>query len=112
MRIIKYSETTNDFPDRNKVVPRAKNYYTFIVYKDRDTYLGQIVLGFKDKKGYMIKAALRQYNDFVLERIISFAESWVRRQGCTSLELQFTLKDDELKGKRESLRTRLFQHCR
>lgn len=112
MRFIKYSEATNDFPDRNKVVPRAKNYYTFIVFKDKDNYLGQIVLGFKDRKGYMIKAALRQYNAFVLEKIVSFAEKWVRSNGCTSLELQFTLKDDELKGKRESLRTRLFALCK
>lgn len=112
MRFIKYSEITNDFPDRNKVIPRAKNYYTFIVYKEKTTYLGQIVLGFKDKKGYMIKAALRQYDDFVLEKIISFAEGWVRSQGCTSLELQFMLKEDELVGKRKSLRTRLFEHCK
>lgn len=112
MRFIKYSEATNDFPDRNKVVPRAKNYYTFIVYNDKATYLGQIVLGFKDRKGYMIKAALRQYNAFVLEKIVSFAEKWVRSNGCTSLELQFTLKDDELKGKRETLRTRLFALCK
>lgn len=112
MRFIKYSEATNDFPDRNKVVPRAENYYTFIVFKDKDNYLGQIVLGFKDRKGYMIKAALRQYNAFVLEKIVSFAEKWVRSNGCTSLELQFTLKDDELKGKRETLRTRLFALCK
>lgn len=112
MRFIKYSEATNDFPDRNKVVPRAKNYYTFIVFKDKDNYLGQIVLGFKDRKGYMIKAALRQYNNFVLKKIVSFAEKWVRSNGCTSLELQFTLKDDELKGKRETLRTRLFALCK
>lgn len=112
MRFIKYSETTNDFPDRNKVVPSAKNYYTFVVYKDKSTYLGQVVLGFRDKKGYMIKAALRQYNDFVLEKVVSFAEKWVRQQGCTSLELKFTLKEDELKGKRESIRTRFFEHCK
>lgn len=112
MRFIKYSETTNDFPDRNKVVPRAKNYYTFVVYKDKSTYLGQIVLGFKDKKGYMIKAALKQYNNFVLEKIVGFAEKWVRQQGCVSLELQFRLKEEELTGKRVSLRTRFFDNCK